>query len=179
MSNKTKGKESSKSGSRKGESAYQWIVWIFLGVLAIGVIFLILRNSGDQNTFILEQGKKDLLVLIREDAQGDYRVKYEGTKPADLKSLHVMLEGQILHVDVKQVMLTFGEQDIVLEPDGSLPIGTKLTMQPGDSFNVNVTFLGQSLGGNYMYGFQIVYSVDGNEQTYKLVVNEDYSVVVK
>ncbi len=179
MGYQSKERKSLKSGSRTGERRMLWILWVVLGVLIISVVAFFVWRSQNQHAFILEQGQKDLLVLIREDAQSDYQVKYEGTEPVDLKSLHVMLAGQILHVDVKQVMLVFGDQEIVLEPNGSMPAGTNFNLKPGDIFNVRVIFLGQSLGGNYLYGFRIVYDTGGNEQTYELVMNFDYSVVVR
>ena len=174
-----KEKESIKSGSGRGRGSLLWILWVVLGVLVISVIGFLVWRAGNQYAFVLQQGQKDLLVLIREDGQGDYRVKFEGPESVHMKSLHVMLAGQILHVDVKQVTLVFGDQEIVLEPNGSLPAGTDLNLKPGDTFTVHVTFLGQSLGGNYVYGFRIVYETNNNEQTYDLVMNYDYSVVVR
>lgn len=169
-------KRSSRSaGSDKG--IYLWIlVPIILIILGVSGYFYFTRSSV---RFAMVSGEKSLVVLIRNDEQGVYRVRYEGRQPIDLRSLHVMLAGQILHVDVKQVVISYQGQEITLEPNGKLPAGAMLELAPGAEFDVRVTFLGQSLGGNYMYGFRIGYNRGDREAQYELKAGYDYAIVVE
>lgn len=154
-----------------------WIlVPLLLILLGAGGYFLLARNSV---RFAMVSGEKSLVVLLRNDEQGVYRARYEGRQPVDLRSLHVMLAGQILHVDVKQVVLSYQGEEIILEPDGKLPSGMSLQLPPGAEFEVKVTFVGQSLGGNYMYGFRIGYGSGDQETLYELRAGYDYAIVVE
>jgi hypothetical protein len=89
-----------------------------------------------------------------------------------------MLAGQILHVDVKQVTLVHAGQEVVLEPDGSLPTGMEIMLAPGDTFDVRVTMIGQTTGGNYLYGFRISYEGD-RVRTTELVLEYEYKIFVE
>lgn len=174
MGVKTGGK---RTATNTGRNVNLWmIVPILLILLGAGGYFLLARNSV---RFSMISGEKSLIVLLRNDKQGIYRARYEGRQPIDLRSLHVMLAGQILHVDVKQVILSYQGEEIVLEPDGKLPPGTSLQLPPGAEFEVKVTFLGQSLGGNYMYGFRIGYGRGDQESLYELKAGYDYAIVVE
>jgi hypothetical protein len=90
-----------------------------------------------------------------------------------------MLAGQVLHVDVRQVVLKYGDQELTLGGDGRLPEGSEVVVQPGDAFDVQVTFRGQTLGGNYLYGFEIGYLTGERDRTVQLVLNYDYAIVVE
>lgn len=137
-------------------------------------------NAVTAPRFVLKEGKKDLLVLIRDEEEGIYRLKYDGRKPVQLQSLQVMLAGQVLHVDLKQVVLRRAEQMVILEqPKGTLPAGTNFTLNPGDEFEVQILFHGQSIGGNYLYGFRIDYTQGNRDDTYDLILEYEYSIVVK
>jgi hypothetical protein len=91
----------------------------------------------------------------------------------------VMLAGQVLRVDVRQVAVVHGDQEYVLGGDGRLPEGSELVLEPGEVFDVRVTFRGQSLGGNYLYGFEIGYLDGERERTVQLVLDYDYAIVVE
>ncbi len=129
--------------------------------------------------FVNLGGDEQLLVLLRKEKDGNYQVRYEGRKPVELQSLRVMLGGQILHVDVKQVAITHNGQEVILEGDGSLPEGSQMVLTPSDEFNVRVTYLGQTLGGNYMYGFRIVYGDDPEADPFDLIAEFEYTIVVE
>jgi hypothetical protein len=170
-----------KNGSRRsrgGARGTGW-AWLLIGVLVIiGVVFVILRTRSGQ-AFVLEQGDKQVLVLLRNDAQANYQVQYQGRGAVALRSVQPMLAGQILHVDVKQMAVSKGEQEVVLEPDGKLPEGDAITLQPGDQFDIKATLSGQSVGGNYMYGFRIGYQSGSSEQTFEVNMDFNYEIVVK
>lgn len=175
MSVKTSGKRSARTNTSKGN--HLWIIVpIILILLGTGGYLLLARNSVK---FTMVSGEKSLVVLIRNEKQGVYRARYEGRQPLDLRSLHVMLAGQILHVDVKQVVLSYQGQELVLGADGKLPPGATLKLPPGAEFEVKVTFLGQSLGGNYMYGFRIGYGKEDQPALYELKAGYDYAIVVE
>jgi hypothetical protein len=124
-------------------------------------------------------GDEQLLVLLRNNKDGNYRVRYEGRDPTELRSLHVMLGGQILHVDVQQVVIVHNDQEIVLEPDGALPTGSQVTLDSGDEFDVIVTYIGRTLGGNYMYGFRMGYGDDPQGEPFDLIAEFDYAIIVE
>ena len=176
MSDKVK---NDKRQSRGRASGVTWVLLV-VGVLAvIGVVFAVLRTRTGQ-AFVLKQGDKEVLVLIRNDAEGNYQLQYQGRGPVELRSIQPMLAGQILHVDVKQMAVSKGGgPEIVVEPDGKLPEGSAITLQPGDVFDVKVTLLGQSIGGNYMYGFRIGYESGSSEQTFEVNMDFNYEIVVK
>lgn len=167
-----------KRRSRGGAPGIGW-VWLIIGIVVVaGVVFVILRTRTGQ-AFVLEQGDKQVLVLIRNDAEANYQIQYRGRGPVELRSLQPMLAGQILHVDVKQMAVSKGGKEVVLEPDGKLPEGDAIKLQPGDQFNIKTTLLGQSIGGNYMYGFQIGYQSGSSEQTFEVTMDFNYEIVVK
>jgi hypothetical protein len=124
-------------------------------------------------------GDEQLLVLLRNERDGNYQVRYEGREPAELQSLHVMLGGQILHVDVKQVAVVHNGQEVILEGNGTLPEGSQIILAPDDEFDVRATFLGQTLGGNYMYGFRIGFGEDPDAEPFDLVAEFDYAIIVE
>jgi hypothetical protein len=170
--------KNAKRQSRGSATSMTW-VWLIMGVLVvIGVVFVALRTRTGQS-FVLQQGDKQVLVLLRNDAEGNYRIQYQGRGPVELRSVQPMLAGQILHVDVKQMAVSKGGQEVVLEPDGKLPEGTAITLQPGDEFDIKVTLLGQSIGGNYMYGFRIGYESGSSEQTFEVNMDFNYEIAVK
>jgi hypothetical protein len=129
--------------------------------------------------FIMMGGDEQLLVLLRSEKDGQYQVQYDGRNPTELNSLHVMLGGQILHVDIKQVVILHNGQEVILEGNGTLPQGSQLILTPGDEFEVRVTYLGQTLGGNYMYGFRIGYGDDPQAEPWDLIAEFDFAVIVE
>jgi len=133
----------------------------------------------DPTPFVMVDGDEQLLVLLRNTKDGNYRVRYEGRDPTELRSLHVMLGGQILHVDVQQVVIVHNDQEIILEPDGALPPGSQVTLVSGDEFDVIVTYIGRTLGGNYMYGFRMGYGDDPQGEPFDLITEFEYAIIVE
>ncbi len=178
MAKSTKEKKPAKASPTRRLERIPW-GWVILGAVLLVVAYFA-WNAQTAPRFILKEGKKDLLVLIRDEEEGIYRLKYEGRKPVKLQALQVMLAGQVLHVDLKQVALVRADQRVILEqPKGTLPSGVEFSLNPGDEFEVRILFHGQSIGGNYLYGFRLDYLQANRSDTYDLVLEYEYSVVVK
>ncbi|UCF26598.1 MAG: hypothetical protein JSW42_07980 [Chloroflexota bacterium] len=154
-------------------------VWFLLCAALVFGVLLGSCSVINPDPFIMIGGDEQLVVLLRNEKDGHYQVKYDGLNPAELNSLHVMLGGQILHVDVKQVTMIHNGHEIALEGNGTLPEGTQLVLNPGDEFEVRVTYLGQTLGGNYMYGFRIAYGDDHQAEPWDLIAEFDFAVIVE
>ena len=154
-------------------------VW-FLLCIVLGLGALLGSCSAiNPNPFIMMGGDEQLLVLLRNEKDGHYQVQYDGRNPAELNSLHVMLGGQILHVDIQQVVIVDNGQEVILEGNGTLPEGSQLILAPGDEIEVRVSYLGQTLGGNYMYGFRIGYGDDPQAEPWDLIAEFDFTVIVE
>ncbi len=156
-----------------------WI-WLVVGALVVVVIGIVVWQTQTQQAFVLQEGDQELLVLLRNDEIGVYQVEYQGRGQVELRSIKPMLAGQILHVDVTRVVVSQASTEVVLEqPAGRLPEGQEITLQPGDVFNIHVTLRGQSIGGNYMYGFRIGYQDGISEETFELTMDFDYEIIVE
>jgi hypothetical protein len=151
-------------------------------VISIVLLFGILFSSCslvNPDPFAMVGGDEQLAVLLRNEKDGFYQVRYEGNEPQELQSLVVMLGGQILHVDIARVTIIQGENEVILEGDGTLPEGSQVLLNPDEEFEVRVTYHGQTLGGNYMYGFRIVSGDDPGAEPYDLIAEYDYAVIVE
>jgi hypothetical protein len=118
-------------------------------------------------------------VLLRNEEQGEYTVQFNGNKPIEIEDLLVMLAPETLHVSVTEVVLVRGDEEVVLEKASEVPEGARFLLQPGDIFVVRVTFLGRTIGGNWLYGFRINYDDGGGVETTELVLGFEYAVVVR
>jgi hypothetical protein len=154
-------------------------VWLVISAVVLVGIVVASCSVVNPDPFVMVGGDEQLLVLMRNDKDGYYQVRYEGRQPGELQSLHVMLGGQILHVDIVEVTIIQGENEVVLQGDGRLPEGSQVILEPGEEFEVRVTFHGQTLGGNYMYGFRIVHGDDPQAEPIDLVAEYDFSVIVE
>ena len=164
--------------SVNGMSSWRSVGLMFTAALLIGIA-LSSCSIANPDPFVMVGGDEQLLVLMRNDKDGFYQVRYEGNKPAELHSLHVMLGGQILHVDIVHVAIIQGENEVILNGDGTLPEGSQVILETGEEFEVRVTYHGQTLGGNYMYGFRIVHGDDPGVDPIDLVAEYDYTVIVE
>jgi hypothetical protein len=174
-------KSQKKPSIPRSEQQNRGNIWIWIGVILIAVLAaaVLIYRSQQGDRFSIVSGEKQILVLLRNEKSSDYRLRYQGRQPIDLNAVKVMLAGQVLHVDVKPVVLVKDGQELQVQPDGSLPPGTVLHLEPDDEFAVRVTYLGQTLGGNYLYGFKLGYSQDGRERAEDLVMQYDYEVIVQ
>lgn len=154
-------------------------VWFLLCAFLIMSVFLGSCSALNPDPFVMVGGDEQLVVLLRGEKNGLYQVQYDGRSPAELNSLHVMLGGQILHVDIKEVTIIHNGQEVILEGNGTLPEGSQIIFEPGDEFEVRVTYLGQTLGGNYMYGFRIGFGDDPQAEPWDLIAEFDFAVIVE
>jgi hypothetical protein len=181
MSNTAQVRKASPKGNpskKSSTSSFPW-AWVIAALFIIGAVFLWYWQTSERNVFQIVGGEKSLLVLLRNEKSGEYTLRYVGRKPAQLESLKVMLGGEILHMDVMEVVVNHQGEEYVLSRVGKVPPGTAITLNPGDEFTVRVTFLGQTLGGNYLYGFRLGYSLDGRARTYDLMLEYEYAVFVE
>ena len=154
-------------------------VWLTVSIVLLLSISVSACSVVNPAPFAMGGGDEQLVVLLRNDKDGHYQVRYEGRQPTELHSLHVMLGGQILHVDVAQVAINQGENIVILEGDGKLPEGSQVFFAPDEEFEVQVTYHGQTLGGNYMYGFRTVHGDDPQAEPVDLIAEFDYAVIVE
>lgn len=155
--------------------------WTGLVVLGIFIFSLALSSCSviNPDQFAITGGDEQLLVLMRNDKDGFYRVSFTGREPAELHSLHVMMEGQILHVDIVEVAVIQGENEVILAGNATVPAGSQVILEPEEEFTVRVTYHGQTLGGNYMYGFRIVHGDDPQAEPVDYPAEQDFVVVVE
>lgn len=146
---------------------------LLLGILLVSCSII------NPDSFAMVGGDEQLVVLLRHDQDGHYQVRFEGNKPTQLNSLQVMLGGQILHVDVARVAIIQGDQEVILEGDGTVPEGSQVIFDPDEEFEVRVTYHGQTLGGNYMYGFRMVYGDNPQAEPVDLIAEYQYAVIVE
>ncbi len=165
-----------KSNKKSKHNLWVWIILSLFLILGFGLTSCSIVNP---DPFVMVGGDEQLLVLLRNEKDGNYRVRYEGSNPVELHSLKVMLGGQILHVDVKQVVIVHNDQEVVLEPDGSVPTDSNVNLAPDDEFDVRVTYIARTLGGNYMYGFRIGYGDDPEAEPFDLNAEFNYAIIVE
>ncbi|HEX6302697.1 MAG TPA: hypothetical protein VFZ76_00795 [Anaerolineales bacterium] len=171
--------KSKRAKSRGSLPRIPWI-WLLVSALVIVAIVIVVLQTQTRQGFVLQAGERELLVLLRNDASGVYQVEYQGRGQIELQSIKPMIAGQILHVDVRQVSVSKDSNEAVLEqPAGTLPAGQEITLQPGDDFIIRVTLRGQSVGGNYMYGFRIGYQDGASEEIFELTMDFDYEIIVE
>ena len=179
MADKPQGKKSSETGSWSSSRTATWIVLVFSAIILIAIAFFIWQRIGNNVEFMLVKGDESVLVLLRNEEKENYTLQYNGSKPIELENLLVMLAPETLHVSVIEVALVRGDEEVVLEKTSIVPEGTKFTLQPGDIFDVRVTFLGRTIGGNWLYGFRINYNDGGGLETTELVMGFEYAIVVR
>ena len=179
MADKPLGKKSSNTSSRGSSSTAIWIVLAFSAIILVATGCSIWQRSSNTVEFVLVKGDESVLVLLRNEEKGMYRLQYNGSKPIELENLLVMLAPETLHVSVTEVALVRGDEEVVLEKTNVVPEGTRFTLQPGDIFDVRVTFLGRTIGGNWLYGFRINYEDGGGLETTDMVMGFEYAIVVR
>jgi hypothetical protein len=176
MSGHKQERKTQHSAARTNSKTWIWIVFGAVVVVGLGIISWWSLN---RHSFVLQAGEKEVVILLRQEEEVIYTIRHDGNQDTDLRSVKVMLAGQILHVDVKQVAVLYGGQEIILEPDGALPSGTAITLGPGETFDVRINFIGQTTGGNYLYGFQIGHAPGEGEVIFELNLGYEYEIIVE
>jgi len=154
------------------------LLFLGLGLLAVIAVFVFVQM---QNTtpFVFVAGEEGLVVLLRNQGEGVYTLRYTGQQPAELVNMQVMMAGEILHLDVEQVRLVSNDHDVILEQN-RIPEGQVFTLQPNTTLDVRITFSGQTLGFNYLYGFRIGLQ-EGERQRTVEIIDPDfrYALIVE
>ena len=155
-----------KSRQSPGVTSYNTrnFLWIGIGIAAVAFIaiaIIVWRNTSFPFEFV--GGEEAALVILRNPKDAEYQIKFTGNSPADLQRVLIQLESpdRVLHVDVQQVVVVTGDQEVVLDTSGKPPEGTKLTLQPGEVFTIRVTYYGDTIGAHYVYGFRLGYDANG------------------
>jgi hypothetical protein len=176
MSGQKQDRKTQRSAARMKSKTWMWIV---IGAVVVIGLAILYWWSLNRHSFVLQAGEQEVVILLRNEEEAIYTIRHDARQDTDLRSVKVMLAGQILHVDVKQVAVLYAGQEIVLESDGALPSGTALTLAPGETFDVRITFVGQTTGGNYLYGFQIGHASGSRESIYELILEYEYEIIVE
>jgi len=100
MADKPLGKKSSNTSSRGSSSTAIWIVLAFSAIILVATGCSIWQRSSNTVEFVLVKGDESVLVLLRNEEKGMYRLQYNGSKPIELENLLVMLAPETLHVSV-------------------------------------------------------------------------------
>lgn len=169
MSNQKSSKKN--KGSQVSGSVVALIVIVVL-VIA-GAAYMLYRQNQSKSQYTITDGDKSVLVLLQDTQDATYTARYDGSAPSQINALQVMLAGEILHVDVDSVMLQSDTQQVTLK-NNNVQQGESFTLNPGDEFKVIVTYLGQTIGYNYMYGFRITSTISSRTSTVD-VIDPDYS----
>jgi hypothetical protein len=136
-------------------------ILVVLGMLII-FVWGLSACAANQPKFELISGDEAVVVLLRGEESGTYRLSYEGNEAGQIQSVRPMIAGEILHVDVAQTLLRSGEQEVILD-DNQVQEGQIFQLQPGAEFEIELTYRGQTIGYNYLHGFQITMATgEGN-----------------
>lgn len=162
---------SSRPQSRStSESKLRPLLWV--GVFIALLVFIVVAVIVWQRTafpFKFASGDEQVIVLLRNTQDAEYELEFTGNEPINLQRVIIQLESNqlTLHVDVQQVTVIVGDQQVVMDDSGRTPEGTELLLQPGETFKVRVTYLGDTIGAHYIYGFRLGYESNGvyNEDT--------------
>ncbi len=125
------------------------------GIVLLAFLFY---RSQQARLFTLTQGDEALVILLRDTQDGVYTLQYNGRQPVEITGVQTMLAGEILHMDVEGVSLESDSQQVAVVQN---QVEEPFRVQPGETFQVHVTFSGQTLGYNYLYGFRLTYTGGG------------------
>lgn len=174
-------KKSSSSRAAKPKNPSR-MLWIGIGaavVLFVVIAFIVSR--GNKSPFEMTGGDTNPLVVLRNETTVYYQFEFKGGRPVELTRVIPriqLFQDQVMTVDVQAIALRTADGDIPLK-DGYFPEGESLALQPGDTFEIGVTYLGQELGWNRIYGFKLQYTQAGQSFESELELTDDYYVFVE
>jgi hypothetical protein len=148
-------------------------------ILFVVIAYLVARASAIP--FELTGGEENPLILLRNETAVSYEFTYTGRSPGVLERLIPRIQlyqDQVLVADVQRVFVEVDGELVELE-EGYFPEGVSLALQSGETFHVEVVYLGQELGWNRIYGFRIQYSIDGRSIDDELTLRDDYYIFVE
>jgi len=154
--------------------------WIGAGLIAltliVGSIFFWYTNA---IPFEFVGGDEAVLVLLREEAEGHYTLRYTGDDPGRLERLLPILEARVLHVGVGPIILHLDGRDIELEDGGYLPEGEEFDLQPGQLLEFSVIYTGQTLGAHRVLGFRLRYDIGRGIVEKDLEIDGEFGVFIE
>lgn len=176
------GKPRLKTPQKKSNASSSRLLWYGAGAaMVLFVVIAYIVNRVTAIPFQLTGGDDNPLVLLRNETAVPYEFTYTGSSPASLERLIPRIQlyrDQVVVADVQRVYVEV-DGEMVEMVDGYIPEGVTLDLQPGQTFNVEVVYLGQELGWNRIYGFRIQYSVDGRSIDDELTLRDDYYIFVE
>ena len=148
------------------------------------MIFIIAGISfwnGTIAPFTIVDGEESAVVLLRSPYSSTYTLEYRGRAPISLSKLTPMIESntQVLYVDIEQVAVLIDGQEFIMAGEDAVDPGGDLVLQPGDLFDVRVTYIGRELGSHYLFGFRMNYLIQGREGETVLRLNQEYAIYVE
>ncbi len=158
-------------------------LWAGIGtavLLFVALSFIVSRLNALPFKFV--SGEEAPLILLRNTTDVQYQLEVTGSNPVTVERVVPMIQtfqGQVMYVDIEAVQLAAGGEPILLAEGGVMPAGTTLVLQPGDTLDITVTYLGQTLGHNRVYGFRLGYNVNGRSGEADLEIEGDYYVFVE
>ncbi len=129
--------------------------------------------------FTMAGGDKQVIVLLRAPHDGAYTLQYTGNASITLKRLLPMIQGPTLNMDVEEVVVIHGGQEYVLDTDGYLPEAANIVLQADDTIDVRISYLGQTIGSNRLYGFRLRYDQNSSLKEVVMELEEYYMVYVE
>lgn len=158
------------------------LLWIGVGAaVLLFVLIALFVASRSGIPFEMTGGEVNPIVVLRNENTIYYEFSYTGESPATLQRFIPRIQlyqDQVIVADVQGVSIVYNGEEIVLD-DGSVPEGTDLTIAPGATFQVGVTFLGQEIGWNRIYGWRVQYTVAGEAVDGELELKDDYYIFVE
>ena len=171
-----------KSPSKKQVNSQSRYLWYGLGaalVIFAAVAYFVSRSGA--SPFSLTGAEESSTIFLRIENEVQYEFTYNGNVPVRLTRIIPQLQlfqGQVIVADVEEVRYLQNDEWIALDV-GSAPEGVELEIQPGESFTIEVVYLGQELGWNRIYGFRIEYEVDGQMRDGTITLEDDYYIFVE
>ncbi len=171
----TKKRQSQASGQSR-------LLWLGVGaavLLFIVIAFFVSRDS--TIPFEMTGGQVNPLILLRNEKKVYYEFTYTGDQPAVLNRMIPRIQvyrDQVLVADVQSVHIRVGDTEFELV-DGNFPVDEPFVVQPGDTFELGVVYLGQELGWNRIYGFRLQYTTEGQAIDGELELKDDYFIFVE
>lgn len=173
-----KNKKTSASFAQAGLNP-KTLFWVGLAIVLVLAVAAVTVWRPASSPFSLTKGEVNVMVVLRNTRTAEYTLTYEGKQPVTLERVLPMLQGQTLHMDVKEMEVEAGAQVYPVDNTGGLVAEAPLVLGKGDSFRVRITFLGQSLGVNVLYGFRLGYQEGGQSTTFDLILKDQYTVFVE
>ena len=173
-----KNKKTSASSAQTGLNP-KTLFWVGIAIVLVVAAAAVVVWRTTDSPFSLTKGDVNVMVVLRNTRTAEYTLTYEGKQPVTLERVLPMMQGPTLHTDVNEIQVQVGDQVYPVDNAGELVAEAPVVLGKGDSFQVRITFLGQSLGANVLYGFRLGYQEGGQSTTFDLILKDQYTVFVE